>query len=46
MRSHIRTFLIKGKFENVGPPRGEDCEILHQLERGTKHSLKGEVEER
>ena len=25
--------------EDVGPPREVDCEIPHQLERGTKHSL-------
>ena len=25
--------------EDVGPPRGLDCEIPHQLERGMKHSL-------
>ena len=27
--------------EDVGPSRGVDCEILHRLERGTKHSLRG-----
>ena len=27
--------------EDTGPPRGVDCEIPHQLERGTKHSLQG-----
>ena len=25
--------------EEVGSPRGVDCEILHQLERGTNHCL-------
>ena len=25
--------------EDVGPPRGADCEIPHWLERGTKLSL-------
>ena len=25
--------------EDVGPPRGVDCEIPRRLERGTKHSL-------
>ena len=25
--------------EDVGSPRGVDCEIPHRLERGTKHSL-------
>ena len=25
--------------EDVGLPRGVDCEIPHQLERGTKHFL-------
>jgi len=25
--------------EDVGFPRGVDCEILHRLERGMKHSL-------
>ena len=27
--------------ENAGPRRGVDCEIPHQLERRTKHSLQG-----
>ena len=27
--------------EDTRSPRGVDCEILHWLERGTKHSLKG-----
>ena len=27
--------------DNVGPPKGVDCEILHRLERGMKHSLQG-----
>ena len=27
--------------EDVGLPRGVDCEIPHRLERGTKHSLQG-----
>ena len=25
--------------EDVGSPKGVDCEIPHRLERGTKHSL-------
>ena len=25
--------------EDAGPPRGVDCEISHQLEKGTEHSL-------
>ena len=25
--------------EDVGPPRGVDCEISYRLERGTKYSL-------
>ena len=25
--------------EDAGPPKGVDCEIPHQLERGMKHSL-------
>ena len=25
--------------EDVGPPKGVDCEIPHRLEKGTKHFL-------